>query len=664
MNRKVGRQHTVAVVMATSLAVATACSSGNQHAAAPVNAPSPSNATAPPQTPIAPATGAPIDASAPARVGPALTETNGTPDVVTAGATVHFGSTVADGTWSSDGSRIAYVDGHGDIATARPDGTGVVVLTRTDAKLKRAHPTWADDDSQITFAERGTDGVWRLKYVDSATAQSTGGSPNEQSQWGLAAESNNTAPSAVSPPRTAAGPGHAVIAYQHKGAHGPQVWIVDLNQREPTSVLLANGSAPAPSPNGRSVAYVGAGGQLFVKSSTATAKSAGTEVSFGVKDPHDAAWTPDGSRLVFSTAANIESVAVKVAPGVHTNPVKIEASKPGVPAYQPMARGSVNRFGGTDPIGDAVALSKLRWNPFNLPNPHPSQGDGGLSASAVTIVGTSDPAALKIAYLLQGGPVLFTGRDSLDPRVAAEIKRIYGGKVTPSDGRQIQIVGGTDVVSANVAQTLVGLGYQVTRIADADPVAVSVANLYEYGPVMVISDDDMGAIANLSAIERDYHVLLVHGTALSAAAKTALSRLIPGSTVDALGANAQAAVTESWPGKANAKIVNVASTDAQSESLRLGTADEQWLNTAVLVASTNWQGMLIAAGSGYPVVLVTPGGALIGGTRTWLTAKSPTISNVLAFGDASAITQPTLDVATGLVNGPAGSASGALITQS
>jgi len=54
------------------------------------------------------------------------------------------------------------VDGNGNIATAGADGTRVVVLTRTDAKAERAHPTWRDGGLAIQYAERDANGVWRL----------------------------------------------------------------------------------------------------------------------------------------------------------------------------------------------------------------------------------------------------------------------------------------------------------------------------------------------------------------------------------------------------------------------------------------------------------------------------------------------------------------------
>ena len=155
MNRKLRRHHILSAVMVTTLAAATGCAS-TRHGDAPATAKAePAQPSA--QTTPAPATGnANADANASA---PSIT--NGTATVTIGGRPARFGSNVTDAAWAPDGSRLAYVDGNGNIATARPNGGDVHVLTRTDQKVKRAHPTWAAAGSTIEFTERGRDGVWR-----------------------------------------------------------------------------------------------------------------------------------------------------------------------------------------------------------------------------------------------------------------------------------------------------------------------------------------------------------------------------------------------------------------------------------------------------------------------------------------------------------------------
>ena len=53
---------------------------------------------------------------------------------------VTFPTTVTDAVFSADGSRIAFVNGDGNIATARPDGKGMKVLTAKAAGVVPVPP--------------------------------------------------------------------------------------------------------------------------------------------------------------------------------------------------------------------------------------------------------------------------------------------------------------------------------------------------------------------------------------------------------------------------------------------------------------------------------------------------------------------------------------------
>ena len=99
--------------------------------------------------------------------------------------------------------------------------------------------------------------------------------------------------------------------------------------------------------------------------------------------------------------------------------------------------------------------------------------DGHHYVSGVTLVGTSDPAALTVAGLPGNrGAVLFTRRDSLSSDTVAEIARLLGPKQARIyDSATIRIIGDTNAVSAGIQSQLNALGYTTARIADSHPIA-------------------------------------------------------------------------------------------------------------------------------------------------------------------------------------------------
>ena len=75
------------------------------------------------------------------------------------------------------------------------------------------------------------------------------------------------------------------------------------------------------------------------------------------------------------------------------------------------------------------------------------------------------PDALTGAALAAAkhAPLLLTAPDSLDPRTAAEIRRVLG-----PDPKTVYVLGGTAALSAAVAASVGGLGYPVVRFAGTD----------------------------------------------------------------------------------------------------------------------------------------------------------------------------------------------------
>ncbi|MDH6115588.1 Tol biopolymer transport system component [Kitasatospora sp. MAP12-15] len=108
-----------------------------------------------------------------------LTISNGTRDVLMNGTSVDFGTAVRDLTWSPDGSRAAFIDGDGDLATAKPDGSGRVVVAKHVAGQTWSHPAWEfTADGQFIWFASSAGGVSTLENVPADAVDGTPGTPH------------------------------------------------------------------------------------------------------------------------------------------------------------------------------------------------------------------------------------------------------------------------------------------------------------------------------------------------------------------------------------------------------------------------------------------------------------------------------------------------------
>jgi hypothetical protein len=601
--------------MAATLASVAACGSTTTTArsAGSPGAPAPHYDTIALPAGVAPSALPPADAGA-------LTISNGTDSVQIGTSTVHFPTTVTDASWSHDGSRIAFIDANGNVATARPDGTDVQALTGTDHAVKRADPTWVG--SEIMFSERDKGGVWRLKQVDLGQAVLV---PESAAEIDSLGGHGASAPSHAA--ARAASPDY--LAFQHGTGTGAQVWIADLSQRQATShVLAAHGAQPAVSPDGQHVAFIGDNGQVYVADARHPS-TAPVELTSGQSGLSHPAFTADGQRIAFSTSKGISAVAI--TPNSH--PTVLSTTR-GTASYAPVNKDSVVNVPSGDAIGRSIQLSGQQFLRAG-------------AAPTVTLVSTSDAAALTSLSTINwnGGPLLLTDGRTLDARTSAEIKRLLGNS---SAHGTVQILGDSGVVSDSIASAVVHLGYRTERIGyttDPSDDGPDANMLY-----LVASDNDSAMLANQVAAASDdaATVVLVHNGTLTVPQQALFG---PHARVFVTDAAAAAAMAAPWQGipKPSMTIRRI-DANATDESALMSPAAPTAIT--LIGAGDRTQLLLAAFYQAYGgVVLVVGNGGLPPATAAWLATNAPTIDTVSVFG----VVPPATVAAVGsAISGPAG----------
>jgi hypothetical protein len=637
-----------------SLAVTGCGGTPSRSPAAPVAAtpnPSPTHRapSAPPTPTPSPVDGAPgsatpspvVQVDAPAQRF-VLVTSDGSSTIRVSGRPVRFPGPVTDATVSPNGLDLAFVDGQGNIALARLDGTAVRVLTATDPAVRRAQPTFEDGGAEIVFTERGHDGVWRLKEVavdghdDLTDAELDPTVPETASDGG-----HDTTPSATWFQASHNEGARSVLLFEHRTPSGVlKVYVADRNQRGFGSYPLLPGRAPAVSPTGDRVAFIGAHGQIDVQSLPVPGRRPHpTQITWGAHPTGHLGWSPDGRQLVFSTRHDVQTVAsTPIRRG--DNPVRVVLDHPGVGSMGTVARPTVGVYAGSDPVTTAVAVSRAHY----VDGPHlamdDSDGFGLAAANNVILVGADDSSAAAPAIAMAGGgPILFVQGETLDPAVREEIVRLLKRPRGLHTHGTVDIVGSTSAVPESVAAEVAKLGFRVRRFdpeaAATDATAMRPGWNPEY---VVVSADDLPALA--SSVGTTDPVLLTDGSAMPAATAAKLDRSHqehgPLTTVYAVGEQAQAAVRSSWPGKRPLHVVDLGGSDPFANSLAAVQGLYDAPHRLAVAAVADWKDMVIASMVG-PTLVVDERHGLEDAARTWLSSSQAAMRAVYVFGGSATL---------------------------
>jgi dipeptidyl aminopeptidase/acylaminoacyl peptidase len=611
----------------------------------------------------------------------ALTVSDGSSTLEVGGNVTTFPTTVSDATWSPNGSRLAYVDGFGNLVSSRADGSDVRLLASAGRGVVISHPTWLSDGGFVAYAE-SVNGVFGA--INTAEADGYGKAVSGLFDGSTAGQvlptttdGANSSPDAFFTPsgnHTWTAQEHIVYQHVATGGGAPQIFLSDPGS-QPMGFKIADGTQPTVSPDGNLVAFVNPSGQIAVVDLRQAAGSNGlrtpTVLTTDTVHKQHPTFSPDGSRIAYEAFTPGSAGAPDTAKDVESIPASggaptVERAKPGVPSYRPTAKTHVVRLAGADRGATAITASQAVWASAA------NSGDTREHASAV-VLSRDDQFADALggsALAANKGPLLLTHTAGLDPAVRNEIVRVLG-PANAAAPQTVYVLGGTQALSPAVEKAITDLGYHVDRLQGPDrySTSVAIANAISAHPwqVLIATGNgyadalSAGAAAGSSGVPSV--VVLTNDKTMPQTTADYLKTLTASPsgrpTMYAIGGQAKAATDTLWHTGAGPVVTSLVGTDRYETSFMVARQFFGDQTTQVGVATAlNWpdslSGGAVMAHDHGPLLLVDPQKGLTPQEHQWVSANSGGLDHALIFGGTKVVTGMAEAQLGAAIAGPAG----------